>query len=224
MKLLLTSAGICNKSIHAELVELLGKPITQCSALIIPTAIYAFRGGAQAAWRIIAGKAVTPLSELGWDSLGVLELSALPSIEQDHWLSVVRETDVLLVGGGDPLYLYSWMRKSGLSDIFSSLHETVYVGVSAGSLVMTPHIGKDFVYGTPTAEGDAALGMVDFSIFPHLDNPDMPEFSMTHAEGWAAGLSNPSYAIDDQTAIRVVDGEVDIISEGHWKYFAPRPE
>jgi dipeptidase E len=224
MKLLLTSAGIYNKSIHGELVELLGKPISESSALIVPTAIYAFRGGAHAAWQIITGNSVTPLSELGWQSLGVLELTALPSIEQDHWLPVVRETDVLLVGGGDPLYLYSWMRKSGLSDLFASLHDTVYVGVSAGSVVMAPHVGQEFVYGAQSTDGDRALGEVDFSIFPHLDHEDMPEFSMARAKAWAASLSNPGYAIDDQTAIKVVNGEVHVISEGHWRYFPPRHE
>ncbi|HEX6797967.1 MAG TPA: hypothetical protein VF116_09675 [Ktedonobacterales bacterium] len=46
MKFLLTSAGIKNASIHNALVDLLGKPITESSAPIIPTAIYPFPGGA----------------------------------------------------------------------------------------------------------------------------------------------------------------------------------
>ena len=221
MKLLLTSAGIMNSSIHDELVELLGKPIAESSALVIPTAIYAFPGGAAMAWQIISGRASTPLCGLGWKSLGVLELSALPSIDEENWVPMVKETDALLVGGGDPLYLYYWMRQSGLADLFASLRETVYVGVSGGSLVMAPNVGDAFVFGTPSNDGDEALGLVDFSMFPHLDHEDMPGHSLANAEKWAASLSVPGYAIDDQTAIKVVDGTVEVISEGHWKLFTP---
>src|SRR6266478_3620932 len=144
MKFLLTSAGIKNNSIRNALVDLLGKPIAESSALCIPTAIYAFPGGAAMAWQLITGRAASPLCELGWKSMGVLELTALPSIDEEHWVPMVQETDALLVGGGDPLYLCYWMRQSGLADLLPSL-ETVYVGVSAGSMVMAPNVGEDFV-------------------------------------------------------------------------------
>jgi dipeptidase E len=221
MRFLLTSAGIKNTSIRKTLVDLLGKPIAESSALVIPTAIYAFPGGAGRAWQLISGRAASPLCELGWKSLGVLELTALPSIDREHWVPLVQQIDALLVGGGDPLYLCYWMRKSGLADLFPTLRETVYVGVSAGSLVMAPHVGEEFVYGSPPTDGDRALGLVDFSMFPHLDHEAMPEHSMANAEKWAAGLPVPGYAIDDQTAIQVTDGTVEVVSEGHWKLFAP---
>ena len=149
----------------------------------------------------------------------MLELTALPSIDEEHWVPMVRETDVLLVNGGDPMYLCHWMRESGLADLLPSLRETVYVGLSAGSMVMTPSIGKDFVRWTPPTGGDETLGLVDFSIFPHLDHEDMPDNSMADAERWAAGLSVPAYAIDDQTAIKVTDDTVEVVSEGHWRLF-----
>ena len=174
MRYLLTSGGIKNASIHDALVELLGKPIADCSALCIPTAIYAFPGGAAMAWQLITGRAVTPLCELGWKSLGVLELTALPSVDQQTWLPMVQQTDALLVGGGDPLYLCHWMRQSGLADLLPSLRDAVYVGVSGGSLVMAPNVGENFVFGNVPNSGDKALGMVDFSMFPHLDHVDMP--------------------------------------------------
>ena len=222
MKFLLTSGGISNTSIHDALVDLLRKPIAESSALCIPTAIYAFPGGARSAWKLINGVAATPLCELGWQSLGVLELTALPSVDADVWVPLVQETDALLVGGGDPLYLYRWMRQSGLADLLPSLPETVWVGVSGGSLVMAPHVGAEFVYGNPPPDNDRALGLVNFSLFPHVDHPAMlPDHSMANAEKWAAGLPVPGYAIDDQTAIRVVDGAIDVISEGHWKLFSP---
>ena len=220
MKLLLTSAGITNGSINEALLELLGKPIAESSALGIPTASYAMKRGPALAWNFIAGREPrTPMLELGWKSIGLLELTALPSMDPEHWVPTVRETDVLLVNGGDPLYLCHWMRESGLADLLPSLQDTVYVGLSAGSLVMTPNIGEDFVKWRPSTGGDRALGVVPFAIFPHLDHPALPENTMADAERWAAGMSVPCYAIDDATAIRVVDGEVDVVSEGHWKRF-----
>ncbi len=217
MKLLLTSAGIKNASIHDAMVEMLGKPIAECSALCIPTASYGHpMGGPAAAWRFITGKATTPLCELGWKSLGVLELTALPSIDQEQWVPMVTETDALLVGGGDALYLAHWMRQSGMADLLPSL-DTVWVGISGGSMVMAPNVGEEPVIWQPPGGGDRALGLVDFSIFPHVDHPDLPDNCMANAEIWAAKLPVPGYAIDDQTAIRVIDGAVDVISEGHWK-------
>ena len=222
MRLLLTSAGIKNASIRGALIELLGKPIEEASALCIPTAAYGNPNGAANAWRFISGQEPrAPMCELGWKSLGVLELSALPSIDEERWVTWVRETDALLVNGGDPLYLCHWMRESGLADLLPSLRETVYVGLSAGSMVMTPRIGEDFVRWRPPTGGDETLGVVGFAIFPHLDHPALPENTMADAERWAAGMPLPAYAIDDETAIRVVDNTVDIVSEGHWKLFSP---
>ncbi len=219
MRLLLTSAGISNTSIRNALVDLLGKPIAESSALCIPTASYGHpEGGPGAAWRFITGRASTPLCELGWKSLGVLELTALPSIDQERWLPMVEETDALLVGGGDATYLCHWMRQSGLADILPSLR-AVWVGVSGGSMVMTPRIGADFVSWS-RADSDSALGVVDFSIFPHVDNEKFPENSMAEAEKWAASMPVPSYAIDDQTAITVTPGSVEVVSEGHWRLFS----
>jgi len=222
MRLLLTSAGITNPSIHNALVELLGRPIAESSALCIPTAVYAMSDGAFHAWRFISGREPrTPMCELGWKSLGVLELTALPSIDKERWIPMLQETDVLLVEGGDPLYLCYWMQQSGLADLLPSLRETVYVGLSAGSMVMAPNIGTDFVGWKPPTGGDRTLGLVDFAMFPHLDHPSMPDNSLANAEKWAAGMPVPAYLIDDQTAIKVVDGTVEVVSEGHWKLFAP---
>jgi dipeptidase E len=219
--LLLTSAGIKNPSIHDALVELLGKPIAECDALIIPTAQWANPGGAIRAWRAICGlEPRCPMRERGWKSLGVLELTALRSIDAESWVPMVESVDVLLVDGGDALFLGHWMLESGLANLVSRLDNTVYVGLSAGSMVMTPNIGDDFVRWTPPTGGDTTLGVVNFSIFPHLDHEDLPENTVADAERWAAGMSVPCYAIDDQTAIKVVDGAVEVVSEGHWKSFA----
>ena len=222
MKLLLTSAGIKNQSIHDALVGLLGKPIAECSALVVPTGAYGHPLKPGVAWKFISGReGNTPMCELGWKSLGVLELTALPSIDEENWVPLVQATDILLVGGGDALYLAHWMRQSGLADLLPSLSNTVYAGLSAGSMAMTPRIGEDFVYWRPPAGGDDALGFVDFSIFPHVDHVDLPENTMANAATWAGGIPGPSYAIDDETAIMITDGAIDIVSEGHWKLFTP---
>jgi dipeptidase E len=222
MRLLLTSAGIKNTSIHDALVDLLGKPVAESSALCIPTAAYGHPvAGPGAAWRFISGQEPRcPMCELGWKSLGVLELTALPSIDQEQWVPMVEEADALLVNGGDALYLCYWMRQSGLADLLPSLR-ALWVGLSGGSMVMAPNVGEDFVGWKPPTGGDRALGVVNFAMFPHLDHEDLPDNSMANAEKWAASVPVPGYAIDDQTAIKVTGGAVEVVSEGHWKLFTP---
>jgi dipeptidase E len=223
MRLLLTSAGVRNASIRRALVDLLGKPIAESSALCIPTAAYGSSYSTPAGpWRFVSGRSDQPMTELGWKSLGVLELTAIPTMGSDRWVQWVRDADALLANGGDALYLCHWLRESGLADLLPSLPGTVWVGFSAGSMVMTPRIGEDFVGWKPPAGGDDTLGVVDFSIFPHVDHPDLPENTMAEAQRWAAGLSNPAYAIDDETAIVVADGTASVVSEGHWRLFDGR--
>jgi len=242
MRALLTSAGIKNRSIHDALVDLLGKPIAESNALFIPTALYPFPGGPGMAWRAISGKAASPLAELGWKSLGLLELTALASIDEAAWVPTVRDADALLVWGGDPLFLANWMRRSGLSDLLPRLRsEAVYVGVSAGSMAASsifvetytevprgkdgPLQSEDIVFATPQGEIHRTLvtgrgaGLVDFAVIPHLEHPDHPDASLANAERWAARIPAPTYAIDDETAIRVDGGAVRVVSEGHWKLF-----
>jgi len=228
MKLLLTSMGVTNPSIAAALVRLLGKPIAESSALIIPTAAHPFPDGPTMAREAIAGTAEGPLSELGWRSLGVLELTALPTIREEHWMPAVRSADALLVWGGDVLYLCHWMRQSGLAALLPSLAETVYVGVSAGSIAATSYnCDADFDLqlvpaGSPMAlEAHMTLGLVDFALYPHLDRDGMEDASRASIERWAAGVPAPTYAIDDATAIVVADGEAEVVSEGSWRLLEP---
>lgn len=222
MKLLLTSGGVTNPTIGSALVQLLGKPIDECHALAIPTAQWGHPmcGPASVRGFVAADPRWEHLSGLGWASLGVLELTALPTIGAERWVPWVREADALLVDGGDATYLCHWMRESGLADLLPSLPDTVWVGVSAASMVMTPRIGTAFVEWH-AAPDDRTLGVVDFSIFPHLDA--FPENSLADAEQWAADIGGPAYAIDEQTAIRVVDGAVDVVSEGRWMKFGDGP-
>jgi dipeptidase E len=156
------------------LVELLGKPIAESNALCIPTGVQPFPSGPSHVYRFISGTTSSPMCGLGWKSLGVLELTALPSVKPDDWIPAVQETDALLVWGGSPLYLCYWMRQSGLADLLPSLRpETVYVGTSGGAMVATPDFGgAAYDESEPLTGSDKALGLVDFSVFPHLDRED----------------------------------------------------
>jgi dipeptidase E len=215
MKLLLTSSGTINASIRAALVELLGKPIADCNALAIPTGVQPFPGGPQHVHRFLTGA----MCGLGWKSLGVLELTALPSIKEEYWVPAVQKTDALLVWGGSPMYLCYWLRESGLADLLPSLRpELVYVGTSGGAMVATPDWGGLSYDGfEPLTGSDEGLGLVDFAVYPHLDRKDgLPPAPQEEIEAWAAGLSVPAYVIDDDTAIKVVDGTVEVVSEGRW--------
>jgi dipeptidase E len=215
---LLTSGGVTNPSIKSALVQLLGKPISESHALCVPTAQWGHpMCGPESVRSLLAAEPdFRYFSGLGWASLGVLELTALPTIGAERWVPWVREADVLLVDGGDATYLCHWMRESGLANLLPSLGDKVWVGVSAGSMVMTPRIGERFVEW-PAAPDDGALGIVDFAIFPHLDA--WPENSRAEADRWAADIGVPAYAIDEQTAIQVVDGSIEVISEGHWTQY-----
>jgi dipeptidase E len=220
MRLLLTSGGVTNTSIRDALVGLLDRPIADSSALCIPTAQWGHpMCGPGSVRSFVVGDPQGPMCDLGWKSVGVLELTALPSVGADRWVPWVREADVLLVDGGDATYLCHSMRQSGLADLLPSLPETVWVGVSAGSMVMTPRIGDYFVEWSPPSGDDSTLGVVDFSIFPHLGHEFMPGNTMAKAEQWAADIAGPAYAIDDQTAIKVADGTVEVVSEGQWRLF-----
>ncbi|MET9273627.1 Type 1 glutamine amidotransferase-like domain-containing protein [Kribbella sp. NPDC003557] len=220
--------------------------MAEASALFVPAALYPFPGGAGMAWRAVRGESPSPLAELGWKSLGILELSVLPSIDEGAWVPAVREADALLFAGGDPLFLAGWMRRSGLAEVLSSLRaEAVYVGVSAGSIAaastfvetyVEPPRGADgpsesekVVFGTPQGDVDRILvsgrgaGLVDFAVIPHFEHVDHPDASLANAEKWAARIPAPTYAIDDQTAVKVIDGAVEVVSEGSWRLFK-RPE
>jgi len=239
-KLLLTSFGITNEHIRKALVDLLGKPINQSTALFIPTAMYAYPDGSNYAWRSLQS-----LGNLGRKKFGVLELTALPSLNKDVWLPEIEEADVLIVGGGNFFYLSFWMQKSGLFDILPELLEKgkTYVGISAGSMILTHSINfnrkrfertgiyydDEYKEEAPINAGsDKTMHLVDFVIRPHLntnfeeysENSNMvPKVTLENIEKWATKIDVPLYAIDDQTALKVIDGKVEVITEGKWKLF-----
>lgn len=232
MKLLLTSAGITNDSIRNALVDLLGRPITECKAVVVPTAVYAMRGGPAFATLLLQD-----LAAMGWDEFGVLELTALPTLLEEHWRPGLDAADVIIVAGGNTGYLSYWWQHSGLAALLPEvLRDTVYVGISAGGTTIThslnvdrEHLERTGIYyddeydeaAPPGAGSDRALGLVDFVIRPHLGADYFPTATMELMKTAAAKVDVPLYAIDDQTAIKVVDGVVEVVSEGDWTVFNP---
>lgn len=221
MKLLLTSSGISNVSISKALVGLLGKPINESSALFIPTAIYGIDGFSEILRGVICGTLGHPFCALGWKSIGILELTALPSMKKELWANMLQETDALLVGGGDCQYLCYWIKESGLMDLLPALlNKIVYVGLSAGSMIMS---GYGTTYGNHLLPKETmkCLGICDFAVHPHMEHEMFPENTFANIEKLAKKIPVPSYAIDDDTAIKVTDNSIEVISEGRWKLFTP---
>ncbi len=62
---------------------------------------------------------------------------------------------------------------------------------------------------------------VDFAVIPHYEHADHPDASVANAETWAARIPVPTYALDDESTIKVTDGAAEVVSEGHWKLFQP---
>jgi dipeptidase E len=243
IKLLLTSSGIANKTIADALEQLLGKSIGESNALFVPTGVYPFPGGPNYAWWPIAGKMKGSLVDIGWKTMGLLELTALPSIRKEIWVAALEQADALLVWGGDPLYLAYWFERSGLTAVLTALSkDLVYVGVSAGSMAVNSIFGETISdpragSGTPltmervvfsTADGEISkslytargAGLTDFAVIPHFNNPNFQTACGANAATWAAKIPAPVYAIDDQTALKVLPGRVEVVSTGQWKFFS----
>jgi dipeptidase E len=176
---------------------------------------------------------------LGWKSMGLLELTALPSIDQALWQPSLLEADAILVWGGDPLYLAYWLKESGVAALLRTMaKDLVYVGVSAGAIAVSRLFAE--TYSNPPGGKHEALsseillfpdgvsrnlviaegvGLVEFAVLPHFENSAFPDACGTNAAFWAGQLTVPVYAIDDQSAITVVAGEADIVSGGKWQRF-----
>ena len=237
MKLLLTSSGISNTSIRKALTDLLGKPIEEAKALFVPTGMYPFPGGPQFTWKAMNGQLGSGMCQLGWKSLGLFELSVLPSIDAAVWQQNLRETDALLVWGGDPLFISYWLMESGLGDFLPGLGNLVYVGTSAGAIATSKFFGETYSsqpitvakpLTTRTVQFDTftstcitanGAGYIDFAIIPHYNNENHRDASIANAPTWASQLPCPVYAIDEQTAIKVDGNVFEVISEGNWKLF-----
>ncbi|MEK7193298.1 MAG: Type 1 glutamine amidotransferase-like domain-containing protein [Patescibacteria group bacterium] len=219
MKLLLTSGGIMNQSMVKALADLLGKPFSEANLAFIPTAANVEVG--DKSWLI---NDLNDMKNLGFKEVDIVDIAALH--EEKMWRPRLENADVLVFGGGNSFYLMHWMEKSGLEKFFPELLKTrVYVGISAGSIVTNPGLltsQSDRNFYGDEAKGytnTRGLGFVNFHIRPHLNSPYFPNVTQELLEKLAREIQEPLYAIDDQTALKVVDGKLEIITEGEYIVF-----
>jgi dipeptidase E len=215
MKLLLTSAGFTNDSIKKALLDLTGRSLDQLNLAFIPTAADVGKG--DKGWLI---DDLSNCKNLGFASIDIVDISAIP---KDIWEEKLKNADILLFGGGNTFHLMYWLNKSGLAEMLPEmLKEKIYVGISAGSIVASHKLSvsdsERFYYpeGYVPDKDEPGLGFVNFHIRPHFNSPDFPKLRKDILEELAKELSEPLYAIDNQTAIKVVDDKIEIISEGEY--------
>ncbi|MBI4087097.1 Type 1 glutamine amidotransferase-like domain-containing protein [Candidatus Kaiserbacteria bacterium] len=216
MKLLLTSSGFTNTSITNALRELLGKDFKDTNLVFIPTAANVETGGKE--WLIddfIACK------KLGFKEIDIVDIAAVP---QEVWEPRLKNADIIMVGGGNTSYLMGQIKKSGLGTLLPDLLETrIYVGISAGSMVTAPKLQEkemQMLYNEPIFDDETneGLGFVDFLVVPHMNSPHFPRVA-EQIDEVAKDTDVPFYALDDQSAVKVTDGNVEVVSEGKWKRF-----
>jgi dipeptidase E len=132
----------------------------------------------------------------------------------------LNEVGVVFVSGGNTFHLLDQARKTGFDSwLRQHIESIVYVGVSAGSIVMTPNIGI-----APVDNGDKNLaGITDLTGFNFVDfevSPHTPEMVSIEAnQEYAKSTRNKLYAYNDRSAIGVVGDERTIINEGqYWEF------
>lgn len=222
MKLLLTSAGLTNPTLTQALEALTGKPARSTKLLHIPTATLADDGNKHA---LITE--LDHLVSLGYD-VDVLDVTGMP---ESIWRPRLEASEVIYVCGGNVYWLAAQLQASGVAAALPELlRSRVYVGASAGSTVTSQHQAStlapvfseeaDAALAPPTTHG---LGLVDFLVKAHFNNPGRPERSTERLAAAAAQLSFPLYALDDQSAVRVDGDDVRVVGEGQWQLFDRQP-
>jgi dipeptidase E len=218
MKLLLTSAGITNQSIANAFLELVGKPANEIKVAFIPTAMNVEKGNKE--WFI---NDLIDLKNLNLKSIDIVDISALPKA---IWLERIKDMDVLLFSGGNTGHLMNWITQSRLQEILPELLKTkVWVGISAGSMVTNPSLhfsSKDAKIYYEDYFGyskEEALNFTNFYVRPHFNSPHFPHANKEIIGTIAKEFNVPVYALDDQSALKVIDGKIEVISEGEWIRF-----
>jgi dipeptidase E len=214
MKLLLTSAGIANKSIEGALLGLLdGKP-EETSVVFVPTAANVEVG--DKGWLI---DDLVNLKRMNFKSVDIADISA---VEENIWRPKFEEADVLFFEGGNPYYLMEWINKSGLKLLLPQFLKTkVYVGVSAGSMVAGKNLNVKIMHTAYEEDFNKdqnmeGVGLTDFNFFPHLNSPDFKKVREGLMGELTKEIPEKIYALDDNSALKVIDGKIEAISEGKW--------
>ena len=217
--MLLTSAGIRNEILKSALADLIGKAFARASVAFIPTASVAAAG--DHGWFL---EDLSRLHSLGWRELDILELNGLP---RQLVLERLWRADVVYAEGGNHYHLANSIISNDLAAEMAEVVESkVYVGVSAGSRIFSRNLsektGEAFgehedlrILGETRAR--SPFGLFDWYLKPHLNSPDFPDRTPAWFEEAAAKLDFPVYALDDDSAVRVRRGEIDVVSNGTWR-------
>jgi dipeptidase E len=214
MKLLLTSNGLCNQSIANALLALVGKPAAETVVTFIPTSMNPAEGGKD--WFI---NDLWNIKKQGFKQVDIVDISALPP---EEWRPRIEAADVLFFGGGDTYHLMYWFRRSGLRKWLPELLKTrVYAGISAGSIATGPDLAltetePPFKYDNLEYLGVDGLNFVDFYFRPHFGNPSFAKSQESYLRDFATQTTKTIYALDDNSALKVVNGAVEVVSEGKW--------
>lgn len=211
MKLLLTSSGVDNRTIAKALHELTGKLPGDTKVGFVPTAANAEQGNKD--WFI---NQFVKLWRFGYNWVDVVD----PSANNVDWKTRLNECDVIFISGGNTFHLLDQARKSGFDKwLEDNKNKKVFVGSSAGTLFLTPTIEIAGLEPGPDINlcgitDLTAMGWVDFEVEPHCNQA---RFKVV--ETYAKKKNNPVYAIDDQTAIKIDDDKVEVVTEGSWELF-----
>ncbi|MFJ3669660.1 Type 1 glutamine amidotransferase-like domain-containing protein [Streptomyces sp. NPDC090106] len=220
MDLLLTSSGLRNDTLRDALRDMVGKPFSSANVVYVPTASVAEPG--DHGWLL---SDMNRMHALGWREFDILELNGLP---RQSVLDRLSRADVVYASGGNHYHLARSISGNELTEGFrQALEDRVYVGLSAGSMIfsrnLTAHsadvIGDTadlHALGTTTVE--SPFNAFDWYLKPHLYSPDFPERDDAWADRIVTRADFPIYFIDDDTAIRVRDDEVDVVTEGRWRF------
>jgi dipeptidase E len=214
MKLLLTSGGITNKSIAAALFDLVAKRPEETSVVFVPTAANVVEG--DKSWFI---NDLANLKKQNFKSIEIADISAVP---ETIWRPKFEEADVLFLEGGDACHLMKWINKSGLFAILPGLLKSkIYVGVSAGSMVTNKRLDIRILQTIYEENMDAiknmvGLNLVDFFFLPHLNDPDFRYLKENFIREAVKDFPEKTFALDDNSALKVIDGKVEVVSGGKW--------
>ncbi|MEK7635399.1 MAG: Type 1 glutamine amidotransferase-like domain-containing protein [Patescibacteria group bacterium] len=213
MKLFLTSSGLTNKSIIKALFDLIGKKPEDTSLVFIPTASNVETGDKD--WFI---NDLINIKKQNFKTISIADISA---VSEDIWKPQLEEADVLFFEGGNTYHLMRWINESGLAKLLPELLKTkVYVGVSAGSMVTGPDLAlrlSQVIYGEDMEEKNMdGLGFVNFYFLPHLNSPYFPARMEKNAKKVADEISKKIYFLDDQSALKIENNKIEVISEGKY--------
>lgn len=217
MKFLLTSSGITNKSIAKAVLDLTGLKPDQIRLAFILTASNLESG--DKGWLI---DDLVHFKEQGYDSIDIVDIASIP---KDAWLSRLESANVFCFGGGNEQYLAKIMKDSGLAEILPELlKDRLYIGISAGSMVTGKFLSADLlqiVYPEDDFNDklEAPLGFVDFNFLPHLNSEHFPQVRENILNSIKDKFSSPVYALDDQSALKVADGKVEVVTEGNYLHY-----